>query len=193
MSMFSKIQTQGGGPKTFIKQSLPVKMVCCFDWWFQPRSFGEAHDWKPNFIIWYSIFGFFRLSRSSRNDTMNLNSGQLASKSREISLNFWKKCFKIILFKEIDTKYWDKRFQKLLSVCHLTFMLHGVKLWKFFSHKFQHVKYSRVTTRRRKSSLYWWTTNRFQVEKSVKDFSGLITVSMFGLPQVWSCPLRPWF
>ena len=43
---------------------------------------------------------------------MQLNSGQLASIIREKALNFWKKCVKTVVSKEVDTKYWDKRFSK---------------------------------------------------------------------------------
>ena len=43
---------------------------------------------------------------------MQHNSGQLASKIKEKSLTFWKKGVKTVVSKEVDTKYWDKRFSK---------------------------------------------------------------------------------
>ena len=81
-------QTQGGGPKMFIKQSLPAKIFCSFDWWFQYRRFGETNDWKPSVIILYSKCGSFRLSSSSRKDTEKLNSGDLSSKKKKGLLKF---------------------------------------------------------------------------------------------------------
>ena len=88
----------------------------------------------------------------------------------EKSLNFWKKGVKTVDSKEVDTKYWDRPFSKLLSVCHLTFMLHGVKLWMFFLANFNK-KNSHMRTRWSKSSLYWWTIKSFKFQKCVKDFS----------------------
>ena len=88
ISTSSKTQTQGGGAKKFIKQSLPAKIVCSFDWWFQYRRFGETHDWEPSFINIYSISGSFRLSSSSRRDTEKLNSGELSSKKKKRLLKF---------------------------------------------------------------------------------------------------------
>ena len=61
--MFSKIQTLEGGPKTFIKQSLPKKQVWSFDWGIQPGRLGIIHVWKPSCVSLYSILGSFRLWR----------------------------------------------------------------------------------------------------------------------------------
>ena len=156
-STSSKTQTQGGGAKTFIKQSLPATIVCSFDWWFQYRRFGETHDWEPNFISLYSICGSFRLSSSSRKDTEKLNSGELSSKKKKSLLNFQLNCIKPVGFMEIDTKYWDKLFSKIIGCLSFTEFFACSEIVEIFAREMQQVKNCRKRTRWCKSSLYQQT------------------------------------
>ena len=74
---------------------------------------------------------------------------------------------------EIDTKYWDKLFSKIIGCLSFTEFFACGEIVEIFSRELQEVKNGRLRTRWSKYSLYWQTKKSFEVEKCLKEFSGI--------------------